>query len=181
LNDVYLAVNQITAHMKYLFLSFFAVFSFSETLQAQDDCPCCSSPYSLFDFWEGDWLVYDTAGTLIGENIIVKAEANCLLKEAWKGTQGGSGQSFNYYDSADSTWNQLWVSSFGNQLKLKGKGTDGVMIMRSELIPGQKIDFYRNQISWTLNEDGSVTQLWLILDSNDAILQESFEGIYRRR
>ena len=55
------------------------------------------------------------------------------------------------------------------------------MILSSELMPGQKIDFYRNRITWTKNEDGSVTQLWEIVDKQDKLLSIAFKGIYKQK
>lgn len=37
-----------------------------------------------------------------------------------------------------------------------------------------------NQITWTPNEDGTVSQLWEIYDKNGNILQTAFLGIYQR-
>ena len=39
---------------------------------AQDNCPCCTDNHSTFDFWVGDWVVYNTLNNVIGENKIVK-------------------------------------------------------------------------------------------------------------
>ena len=89
--------------------------------------------------------------------------------------------SFNYYNAADSTWNQLWLDNKGSKLELKGHAEPGKMILQSELMPGQRVDFYRNRITWTANADGTVTQLWEILDKDGAVLQTAFEGIYKRK
>jgi hypothetical protein len=123
--------------------------------------------------------VFDTTGKIVGENLIIKLENNCIISEHWKDVSGGSGRSYNYYNSSDSTWNQVWVDSQGSNLVLKGNAEKNKMILRSELMPGKKVDLYRNSITWTKNEDGTVTQLWEILDKKDAILTTAFHGIYR--
>lgn len=149
--------------------------------QTQTPCACCTESHQQFDFWEGDWIVLDTAGNKLGENTISKEEQNCILKEKWRGTQGGTGTSTNYYNSTDSTWNQLWISSNGNVLKLRGGLENGNMVLKSELIPGQRVDFYYNQITWTPNEDGTVTQRWDVCDKEGNILSTLFLGIYHRK
>ena len=161
------------------FLIIFLLTSFN--IYGQAECPCCTEYHNQFDFWVGDWIVYDSAGNVVGENTISKLENNCLVSEYWKGAKGMTGRSYNYFNVTDSTWNQVWIDSNGNNLVLKGGSHYGEMVLKSELIPGQNIDFYANQITWTSNKDGTVTQLWQILDKNDQILSTVFEGIYKKR
>lgn len=161
-----------------ILLSFFCLGTFP--FQAQENCSCCSAEHQQFDFWIGDWEVFNEKGVKIGENLIEPLEDHCIISENWNGTKGGSGKSFNYYDPADQTWNQLWLSNSGNILKLKGKASEDKMILRSELQENEKGRFY-NQITWTKNEDGSVTQLWELLDENGKKIGNVFKGIYRKK
>lgn len=147
---------------------------------SQDDCSCCTPPHDQFDFWVGDWEVFNEKGEKIGENLVEKLENNCILSENWEGKEGGSGKSFNYYDPADSTWNQLWLSNSGNILKLKGKAQTSKMILKSKPVKGEKGDYY-NQITWTKNPDGSITQLWELYDLQGNLLNETFKGVYRKK
>ncbi|MBV6641798.1 MAG: hypothetical protein KI791_13835 [Cyclobacteriaceae bacterium] len=153
---------------------------FLNELQAQD-CACCTIQHQQFDFWLGDWNVYDTLGNLVGENAIEKLVAECVLSEFWRGASGGVGRSYNYFNLADSTWNQVWIDASGSNLELKGKLVEGKMILQSELLPGQKVDWYRNSITWTPNEDGCVTQLWEILDKEGKVISQVFKGIYKKK
>ena len=104
-------------------------------------------------------------------------ESNCILLEQWKGSGGGTGSSINYYNKADSSWNQTWVDNKGSVLELKGKLENGVMVLKSELLQGQTAKYF-NQISWTPNEDGSVVQLWEIYGEDKTLLKTLFKGIY---
>lgn len=165
--------------MKQLFITLF-LFS-SVSLFSQDDCPCCNEYNKQFDFWIGEWVVYDTAGNIVGENTIKKVERGCLLTEEWKGSKGGTGRSINFFDRTDSTWNQTWVDNSGNTLILKGNLIDNSMVLQSELIEGTRVDFYKNRITWTPENDKSVTQKWEILDKNDNLLQLLFLGIYKTK
>lgn len=130
--------------------------SFSSFAQ-ESDCACCTTKHSQFDFWVGDWEVFNE-----------------------KGEKGGTGKSYNYYDPSDATWNQLWISNSGNILKLKGKAELNKMILKSEPVDGKKGRYY-NQITWTKNMDGSVTQLWEIYDLDGNLLSNTFKGIYRKK
>ncbi len=148
--------------------------------QAQQDCACCAPENKQFDFWIGDWEVFNEKGQKIGENLVEPLEDHCIISENWKGLQGNSGKSFNYYDPEDRTWNQLWISNSGNILKLKGTASEGKMLLKSELQENEKGKFY-NQITWTKNKDGSVTQNWELLDENGKKISNAFKGIYRRK
>ena len=165
--------------MKYFLLLILISMPFHGISQ-ENDCACCTPQHQEFDFWIGDWEVFNEKGEKIGENLIEKLEDNCIVSENWEGGKGGSGKSFNYYDPVDSTWNQLWISNTGNILKLKGKAEPGKMILKSEPVKDEKGDYY-NKITWTKNPDGSVTQLWEIYDLQGKLLNESFRGIYRKK
>lgn len=79
-----------------------AILALFWSVQAQEDCPCCDEVHSQFNFWVGDWIVYDSSGNKVGENSISKIEGGCIISEHWKGLQGGTGSSYNYFDKAVS-------------------------------------------------------------------------------
>lgn len=165
--------------MKYLSLVV-ALFVLGFTMaQENQDCACCSTPYQQFDFWIGDWNVYDTNGVLVGTNKIQSLEDKCVLAERWVGGQGTTGRSLNYYNAKDNTWNQVWVDNGGNPLALKGAWNGKSMVMKGALQQGQQIRSYRNVISWTPQSDGSVVQLWEIQSDDGRVLRTLFKGIYR--
>ena len=160
----------------YGLLFFIPIISFAQN----SDCACCTDQHFQFDFWVGDWEVFNENGEKVGENLVVKLEDNCILNENWIGEKGSSGKSYNYYDPAEETWNQLWISNTGNILKLKGKAGENSMTLKSALAEGEKGEYY-NKITWTKNADGSVTQLWEILDAQGNFLSNAFKGIYRKK
>jgi len=172
---------KIKTFIKRIFFSALILATLAQVSFAQDKCACCSEFHGQFDFWVGDWIVYDTLGNKVGENQIIKLEDNCILNENWKGEKGGSGKSYNYFDASDSTWNQVWIDNQGSNLVLKGHASSNKMILQSSLVKGTKIDWYSNRISWIKNDDNSVTQLWEILDKNDNVIQVAFMGIYKKR
>lgn len=160
-----------------VFLLFFCDVSIA---QNQPKNPCSGEKYTQFDFWEGNWNVYDTKGNLIGTNNLVKMQSNCVMQENWESKVGPSkGTSYNYYNKADDSWNQVWVSNTGNVLVLKGGLVDGNMILKSDVVTSPK-GKYINRITWSKNTDGSVTQVWDILNTEGKIISESFRGIYKK-
>lgn len=158
-----------------------ALVAITQWLYAQDQCACCSEIRQQFDFWTGDWNVYDTLENKIGENTIEKLVSDCVLSENWRGESGGTGRSYSYFSASDSTWNQVWIDGRGSNLVLKGELKEGSMILQSELLPGQRIDWYRNRISWIPNPDGTVTQLWVILSKEGEVINQAFKGIYKKK
>lgn len=150
-------------------------------LQAQTDCACCEAAHAQFDFWVGDWNVLDTNGNKVGENKIVKMDGDCLVMERWTGGSGVTGTSMNYYDKTDETWNQLWIDNQGTILSLKGKLLSGKMVLKGKLQEGPQGGRYYNQITWSPDPEGTVTQLWEIYNPDGELLRTLFKGIYHRK
>jgi len=162
-----------------IFLSLFII----EYATAQNKgCQCCDTTFRQFDFWLGDWEVFDTSGIKVGTNIVVTMQDSCMLQENWESALGNySGTSYNYYNSQDSMWHQTWVDNQGGSLELHGKLVSGNMILQSDLAKGKKFDFYYNRITWTPHENGSVSQVWEIIDKNNNVLKLLFNGLYIRK
>jgi len=158
------------------------LFMFSTQTRAQNDCNCCSEEYKQFDFWIGEWIVKDTLGTVLGENTITKLEKDCMITEYWRGNKGRTGRSTNYYNTSDSTWNQLWVDNSGGVLELKGSFQNGKMILQSTAQKNKKGELYYDQITWSLSTDKSfVTQDWKRLNKQKQEIASIFLGIYRKK
>lgn len=144
-------------------------------------CPCCTEAHQGFDFWVGDWVVFNDQGKIVGNNSITKDKtySNCVVREVWTAKGLSRGTSYNYYDRTDKTWNQVWIDNSGFSLTLKGNRVGNSMIMKSEILTGEKGNYY-NQITWQLNEDESVTQTWDLFSEDGKLLQQAFKGIYKK-
>ncbi|MGI9550335.1 MAG: hypothetical protein ACR2MT_03975 [Aurantibacter sp.] len=164
---------------KQLFL--ICVFLFSTWIGfSQDNCPCCTENHQAFDFWEGEWKVTNPDGTAAGRNVIVKLEDNCVLRESWKSANGNStGTSTNFYNSTTGQWEQLWVDNSGSHLKLKGNRTNNQMILASDEFVGADGKKGIHRITWTSNEDGTVRQLWEVLQEGK-VVRVAFDGLYTK-
>ena len=164
------------------YLIIFCCFLSLQSIQAQQndkDCACCTEAHDDFDFWIGKWTVRDPSGIQVGVNTISKLEENCLLQEKWEGEAGSTGTSINYYDPNDQQWHQTWISNTGTILKLSGGMVENSMVLKSELVDHPKGKYY-NQITWTPNADGTVTQVWQLFKENGAPIQNIFKGIYSK-
>ncbi len=147
----------------------------------QQPCPCCTEAHNAFDFWIGDWTVYNAQGTVVGTNKISKVATygNCVLREEWKSSGANRGTSYNYYNLADKSWNQVWIDNSGFSLTLKGNRIDNRMVMKSEILQGQNGKYF-NRVTWQLNGDESVTQTWDVLSETGKLLQQAFKGTYKK-
>ncbi|WP_299125529.1 hypothetical protein [uncultured Tenacibaculum sp.] len=166
-----------------IYVTLFTLSTIFSVVNAQNKAvkPCSSPEYSQFDFWVGNWNVYDTKNNLIGTNNIIKLSNACAIQENWVSkTSKSKGTSYNYYNKSDNSWNQLWIDNTGFSLDLKGHYDANRMILKSKLIKSQNGDFY-NQITWTKNPDGSVTQIWDYVDKNHQKIKEVFKGIYKKQ
>ncbi len=159
------------------------IFAFTGTKthsQNKSKTPCTTAAYKQFDFWVGSWNVYDAKNNLIGKNNVVKMKNACAIQENWSSkTSTSKGTSYNYYNAIDKSWNQVWVDNAGGSLILKGFYKHNKMVLKSNLISGKKGAYY-NQITWFKNSDGSVTQLWELLDVDNTSFNEIFRGTYKK-
>ena len=139
--------------------------------------PCTAPESRQFDFWIGDWDVFQPDGKQAGTNRITPVYG-CVLHESWKGRGGYEGQSFNRYDAARGVWHQTWVDSSGGLLVIEGAFTDGAMRLSDAVQPGKKDPLQVNEITWSQNADGSVRQLWRVSADGGKTWKTSFDGKY---
>ena len=166
-----------------IYISIFIISAFFSIVNAQSTTkiPCSTPEYNQFDFWLGDWNVYNSDGKLIGTNNIVKVPNACAIQENWDSkTSSSKGTSYNYYNKTDNSWHQLWIDNSGFSLELKGVYKNNTMILKSPLVQSEKGNYY-NVITWTKNNDGSVTQVWDYVNEQRQKIKEVFRGIYKKK
>ena len=152
------------------------------TAYAQNtSCPCCAEAYRGFDFWLGDWTVHDTTGKQVGTNLIQYMHDSCVIQENYANAKGYTGTSYNFYNAADSSWNQTWVDNQGGSLILKGRVKEGKMVMHSNMLPSPKGGKYFHEIIWYSTEKGTVMQVWKVFKEDGNLIQLAFKGEYRRK
>jgi hypothetical protein len=92
----------------------------------------CEDPaYRTFDFWVGDWDVYDNdqPGKKVAHAVVELILDRCVLHEIYEATDGHKGESFTIYDSSRRTWHQTWVTDHGQLLTIEGAPHDGAMVL----------------------------------------------------
>jgi hypothetical protein len=94
--------------------------------------PCSAPEYRQFDFWAGDWDVYDSGDSKPSMQIRVdKILGGCALRESYEDVNGMIGESLNVYDAARKTWQQTWATNRGQVLLLEGRLDGGKMVFRA--------------------------------------------------
>jgi hypothetical protein len=98
---------------------------------AEAEAPPCSAPvYRQFDFWLGEWDVFEQGGSIKEARAIISSVQNgCGLREQYDGTSGSSGESLSMYDPTTSQWQQTWISSHGQVVVIHGARQGEAMIL----------------------------------------------------
>ncbi len=107
--------------------------SLAGVLRLAAAAPACSAPeYRQFDFWLGDWDVFDAGAAKPSMRIRVeKILDGCALRESYRDDSGKVGESFNIWDASRKVWHQTWVTNRGQLLVLEGALENGVMTLRA--------------------------------------------------
>jgi len=142
--------------------------------------PCATPEHRAFDFWVGEWDVFDPSGRRVAENVITLEMNDCVVHESYTNLQGYHGESFNVYDASRGVWHQTWVDLGGALLVLEGGLEEGSMVLEGVTV-GPDGGEIHNRVVWTPADDGSVRQLWRTTADGGATWSTAFDGVYRRR
>lgn len=134
--------------------------------------PCQTPEYRQFDFWIGQWDVFNPAGKLVGHSRIEPFAGGCALLENWSSMNpGGDGKSINSYDATDKRWHQTWADASGARLLIDGGLVDGSMVLSAGTTTIQRI-------TWTPLAGGAVRQHWEVSNDGGKTWTTSFDGKY---
>ncbi len=94
---------------------------------------CVAPAYHQFDFWAGNWDVFDVGSSIPVAHARIDAILDgCVLREDYQATDGHKGQSFTIYDAARKVWHQSWVTNRGELLEIEGKIKNGEIMLSGE-------------------------------------------------
>src|SRR6056297_138191 len=118
---------------------------------------CMSADHRAFDFWVGEWDVYNASGEVVAQSTISLEMNDCVVHESYTNRQGYHGESFNVFDRSRGVWHQTWVDQNGLLLRLEGgpQGTEMVLEGTTLRPDGAEV---LNRITWTPADQGSVHQ-----------------------
>lgn len=129
---------------------------FKELLTALDKKrrPCMHAAEARqFDFWVGEWEVFNPQGQRVGTSVIEQVAMGCGILENWS----GGGKSLNFYDAENGKWYQYWIGPTGGALRLSGVYKEGAMRYEGEatLKDGRKVF---NRLTFFNVDTGTVRQ-----------------------
>lgn len=132
--------------------------------------PCATPDHRAFDFWVGEWVVYDPQGNVVGNNTLELQLYGCALHESWQSAGGptGNGHSYSFYDANSGNWHQTWIDASGTALYLEGGWNGTAMVMTDG----------PNRVTWTPHDDGSVQQVWETSTDGGETWTTVFDGQY---
>ena len=102
---------------------FFLTAAIAAATPPASSAACAAQPYRAFDFWLGDWDVFDVGGaaTPVARAHITRILEGCVVHELYEASSGGlRGESFSIYDRTRSLWHQTWVTDRGRLLQIEG-------------------------------------------------------------
>lgn len=73
-----------------------------------------------FDFWIGEWNVYNPQKQKVGDSKIEKILKGAVILENWTGVSGYTGKSFNHFNMDKKKWEQYWVDQNSNSIFFEG-------------------------------------------------------------
>jgi len=97
---------------------------------AQNPGPCDLPEYRQFDFWLGDWDVFESgSGTSTAHVRVDGILGSCVLHEHYEDNTGTVGESFTTYDVGRKLWHQTWVTNRGRLLTIEGSAENSTMTL----------------------------------------------------
>jgi hypothetical protein len=91
--------------------------------------------YRQFDFWVGEWNVFNPAGTQVGKSRIDRIVGDCIILENWTSGAGSDGKSFNKWNPQLKRWEQFWASEAGETTFFYGKLEGKNMVYKTDAFP----------------------------------------------
>jgi ketosteroid isomerase-like protein len=137
----------------------------------------CSQPeYRAFDFWAGDWEVFEVEG----QNKVADARVDlildgCVLHEDYRQSDGMNGQSLTIYDAVRHVWHQSWVTNRGKLLEIEGQYGNGEIVLSGTDQSGALV-----RGIWR-SENGNVRETAVTSSDSGKTWKPWFEVVFRPR
>lgn len=142
--------------------------------------PCAADQFAAFDFWVGEWDVYQTGtDTQVATSLIEKVSKGCAVRETWMPLQGGGGTSITSLDPQAGTWRQVWVGAQPGQIEFEGGPVDGDMVLTGYWGRTPEGEPNLVRMTYSLGDDGSVRQYGQASTDHGRTWSDSFDLTYR--
>jgi len=149
------------------------------------EVPCTAAEYHEFDFWIGDWRVYDAkSNELVALDRVEKQAHGCIVQQNLTmltdlyrrpGTAYRmSGIGVNRFDG--ESWLELWADDQWGAIVLRGRPAAGKAMVLTTIIPSRHRDL---RLEWEKQPDGSVRALQYVAPTGTDKWELYGELIYR--
>lgn len=124
-------MSKIAALSKHILLLVIFLPATSVFLSAQlPKSDCTAAEHHQFDFWVGDWNVFEADGVTKAARVRVeRALDGCALRELYEDGTGMKGESLSAYDALRKVWHQTWMTNRGQLLMIEGKMQGDAMVL----------------------------------------------------
>lgn len=160
----------------------------SPTLRATDserpDNPqtpyCSTTDYHQFDFWLGDWDVFELDSGKHDATVRVdRALDGCAVREQYHDDSGMRGESLSIYDSTRKVWHQSWFTNRGRYLAIEGHLESGNMVLAGTYKDAEGVN---TQVRGTWSPSGKDVRETAILSTDQGNTWKPwFDLIFRAR
>lgn len=142
--------------------------------------PCQAPEYRQFDFWLGEWDVYNPTGVKVGDSRIERIIGSCVLLENYTGRKGYEGKSFNVYDASARRWKQFWVDNAGAVLEFSGVFRGDTLFYEASTQDFSGATTLHRLTFYSASRD-SVRQIWEQSTNGGTSWSIAFDGRYVRK
>jgi len=115
--------------------------------------PETNPEYRQFDYWVGDWDVYNKFGAVSGHNRVRLILGDCVVEENWASKLGGEGKSFSKYNPHSRRWEQYWVDDQGDTTFFHGQLEGTNLVFHSETTDADGTSMVRRLTFFRLGPD----------------------------
>jgi hypothetical protein len=142
--------------------------------------PCEAPEFRSWDFWIGDWEVFDPAGQRVGSSRVESIEQGCALLETWAG-RSEAGRSLNVWDPVRRSWTQLWIGGKAI-VRLEGPpDAAGAIVMSGDVTYLDRRISKSFRGEWRRLPTGEVRQHFEERDPASGEWKVWFTGLYKRK
>lgn len=156
----------------------------SDPARADSLAPACTdAAHHRFDFWIGDWDVFDTeapSGPVQARASVKPIAGGCAIHELYEQNDGLVGDSILSYDAVRRQWQQTWVTNRGSFMAIAGNAKDdGALVLDGEvhLANGTTV---LQRITWAV-QGADVRESAVVSKDRGATWSPAFDVLFRKR
>lgn len=152
---------------------------------AEPNAPCAAAEYHQFDFWVGDWRVYEAkTNQLVALDRVEKLAHGCIVQQNLTMLTDlyrrpgmdyrMSGIGVNRFDG--ESWLEMWADDQWGAIVLRGRPAPDKAMVLTTIIPSRNRDL---RLEWEKHADGSVRQLQYVAPAGSGKWELYGDLIYR--